>query len=293
MHVLLATDGSAPSDDAAAVLRAEALPAGSTLEVLTVIERYRTLTDGGEDAVELTEAAAREAEGNVTRCAATFERPGLAVSTKVRIGRATEEITAEAELFGADLVVLGSRGRGALASTLLGSVAAGVIDRAPCPVLAVRGSKVDRILIGDDGSTLAAAAVDFLTSSHFFPRAHLDVLGVVEFGPPLAVGGEWYGQTVDALQKDLKGCVERSAARLRDAGYDARSEVIVGTPAPALAAEAKGRATSLMVLGSHGRTGMARVLLGSVARGVLTHVPCSVLIVRARRAAPVEASASR
>jgi nucleotide-binding universal stress UspA family protein len=77
-----------------------------------------------------------------------------------------------------------------------------------------------------------------------------------------------------------------AAAALRESGFDAQSEVESGSPAPAIVAFADAWKADLVVMGSHGRTGVARLLLGSVARNVLHHASCSVLVVR-RHADPV------
>jgi nucleotide-binding universal stress UspA family protein len=73
---------------------------------------------------------------------------------------------------------------------------------------------------------------------------------------------------------------EDAAAALRSSAFDAQAEVRSGSPAPTIVAFAEEWQADLVIMGSHGRTGVARLLLGSVARSVLHHAGCSVLVVR-------------
>jgi nucleotide-binding universal stress UspA family protein len=77
-----------------------------------------------------------------------------------------------------------------------------------------------------------------------------------------------------------------AAATLGAAGFGAHSDVRAGSPAPTIVAFTREWDADLVIMGSHGRTGLARLLLGSVARNVLYHASCSVLVVR-RQADPV------
>ena len=71
-----------------------------------------------------------------------------------------------------------------------------------------------------------------------------------------------------------------AAAKAEAAGVAATIDVVVGKPAPAIAGEAEKRGTDLIVMGTHGRSGLAHLVLGSVAETVLRTAPCPVLTVR-------------
>jgi len=73
--------------------------------------------------------------------------------------------------------------------------------------------------------------------------------------------------------------IDAAAALLMDAGREVVSEVLYGRPGPRIAEEARTHAVDLIVIGSRGRTGLGRTLLGSVAGDVLASASCSVLIV--------------
>jgi nucleotide-binding universal stress UspA family protein len=96
-----------------------------------------------------------------------------------------------------------------------------------------------------------------------------------------------YGQVVDAYAADLRQAktehqriADDASARLRDAGRTADAGMRVGDAAAEVIAAAAERGADLIVLGSRGRTGVTRLLLGSVARNVLSGSGASVLVVR-------------
>jgi nucleotide-binding universal stress UspA family protein len=104
------------------------------------------------------------------------------------------------------------------------------------------------------------------------------------------------GRTADVASADRDAAADNllehdtiaaeAAATLRAVGFTAESEVRAGSPASVIVAFANDWDADLVIMGSHGRTGLARLLLGSVARNVLHHASCSVLVVR-RHADPV------
>ena len=145
MKVLLAIDGSRHSDVALEEVASRDWPAGTEIEILTVVHsgwpllpdpsfimaaaHVVTMRDRQHDAPELLNSAADQ-----LRAAA----PGLVVTTKVLEGTPHEMIVQEADEWAADLIVLGSHGRGPVKRALLGSVATAVAAEAPCAVEIVR-----------------------------------------------------------------------------------------------------------------------------------------------------------
>lgn len=143
MKILLAIDGSACSDLAVSEVAWRPWPAGSVVRVLSVIEPVAVATpeamlpsDCYFDAME------RAARDDVRRAVSKIRRgliPRLKVETVVCAGHPKQIILDEAEVWGADLVVLGSHGRGLAGRLLLGSVSQAVVLNAKCPVEIVRG----------------------------------------------------------------------------------------------------------------------------------------------------------
>ncbi len=105
---------------------------------------------------------------------------------------------------------------------------------------------------------------------------------VVDFVSGVAAPSEMEGQS----RKDAEDLVSSIAKRLRAAGLQAETAVVQGDPRAAILDDAASWSADLIVLGSHGYTGITRLLLGSVAQSVVAHAPCSVEVVRTKVAAP-------
>jgi nucleotide-binding universal stress UspA family protein len=232
-----------------------------------------------EDAME---AEARRIAITVARRLAA---PDITVQTKVVLGRAATAILGEASALDADLIVLGNRGRGPFESAVLGSVSAEVIDHSPRAVLVARRERADRILLGEDGSPSAAVAADTVRRWSVLHGGRVRVLSVADIDPQ---GNPWLqgaarGEALDAglakVHQEHEALAARTAAGLRAAGLQAESEVEDGGPAHRLVETSVNWDADLIVVGTHGQTGLKRLLFGSVARAVLYHAPCSVLIV--------------
>jgi len=309
MHILFATDGSDSAGVAAELIAGLTWPDDLAVDVVHVIPGTAELFDGTWPAIALGEAdqiervlhaeAQRVVEEAVTR----LDAPGRTVRTTVRVGRAAALIADEAGRFHADLVVMGSRGLGGLQSLLLGSVSNEVVDRSPAPVLIARGATIRRVVLAVDGSHISDSAAALVGAWPVFRGAEITVLSVADTRFPWWSGVdstgtnyEAYAETADLERQGHESAAAEVAAGLRNGGLDARSRFREGRPTDEILDAAAKIGADLIVVGSRGQTGLRRMLLGSVARDVLHHAPCSVLI--AREAAPVapvetDASASR
>ena len=187
-----------------------------------------------------------------------------------------------------DLVVVGSRGHGTIATMVLGSTAAEIVDHAPCPVLVSRGSSLGTIAFADDGSSSARTAEGVLASWPIFASHQVSVITVAETAVPVAAGFtpglydqvlESYTRSVDAARDASASEVRVAARRLTDAGLRAEAVALEGDPAGEIVRYAAGHTIDTIVMGTRGHTGLARLLLGSVARNVLLHATTSVLVV--------------
>ena len=295
MRVLVAIDGSEAAAQAIDLIAAVDWPSGTAVQVVEAVETAAELFGGPWPALALVQSESLEAEirldadATVGRAAERLARPGLAVDTAVLRGRPATAIVEEARTTNANLVVLGSRGHGTIETMLLGSVSAEVIDHSPVPVLVARGSRIERVVLAWDGSSYAARAADLVRDWPIFAGSTVRVVSVSDVGLPWQAGfaetesaelARIYAETAEASRARHFGLAREMADRLRAAGRSAEPEAREGKAASEILAAADAWGADLVVLGTHGRTGLARLLIGSVARNVLHHAACSVLVVR-------------
>jgi nucleotide-binding universal stress UspA family protein len=246
---------------------------GAALEICTVVERERMVAELGDwpAAAQLIAELAASAETQLEarrRETATLVPDVQAVS----LGGASawNAIVKEAERFGADLVVMGAGAR----AHLLGSVAERVARHAPCSVLVVAGPAppLARVL----------GAVDFSPPSRLAMLAAGDV--AAERGATLALvhvvsapGPELAAMARAGAEDRLRAWAAEVAPR---AGTKVEWSVGDGPVADGILERARAGGHDLVVLGTHGRTGIARALLGSVAERVIRRAERAVLVVR-------------
>ena len=299
MRILLAVDGSVCSDRATELVSTLALPAESTVRIVSVQQPYvdvLALSWGsvGEspEAIETEEETeSRHHREVIQRAEVALAQPGLAVEGFLLRGRAATAIVDEAKAMRADLVVVGSRGHGTIATMVLGSTAAEIVDHAPCPVLVARGSTLGSVAFADDGSKTARSAERVLTDWSIFGGMPVSVITVAETAVPVAAGFtpglydqvlESYATSVDEAREEVRKEADSEVAKLAQAGHRSEPVILEGDPAGEICRYATEHEVGTLVLGTRGHTGLARMVLGSVARNVLLHAHCSVLIVRDR-----------
>ena len=297
MRILLAVDGSVCSDRATQLVASLPLPPGSAVRVVAVLQPFA-------DALALSYAAAGDASANmeseeerdarhlreaIGRAETALRRDGITVDGFLVRGRPASSIVDEAGGMNADLVVVGSRGHGTIATMVLGSTAAEIVDHAPCPVLVARGASLGSLVFADDGSPSARGAEAILTSWPIFAGSHVGVVTVAEVAVPVAAGFtpglydqvlESYSKSVDEVRGESAEESTAAAHRLGAAGLEAEAVALEGDAAAEIVRYATAHGIGTVVMGTRGRTGFARLILGSVARNVLLHAHCSVLIVR-------------
>jgi nucleotide-binding universal stress UspA family protein len=187
----------------------------------------------------------------------------------------------------ADLIVMATHGRGPLSRFGPGSVAEELIRRAPMPVLLVRpGPKApgmipepvqENILIPLDGSTLAEQVLEPALDLARLMEARCTLVRVI--APRSAAGGRTSNGPPDRTAAEAY--LERVGARVREHGLELHTRVVVARhAAEAILEEAKRGPADLIALATHGRGGIRRMLLGSVADKVLQGATLPVLVFR-------------
>ena len=133
-----------------------------------------------------------------------------------------------------------------------------------------------KILLAIDGSEFAEAITKAVIAQYPTRDSEIRVLHVVE--PTESCG--YPVLTPESQTKQGQELVDRVAKTLRTAGFRVNAEVLVGEARAAIIDSANEWHADVIVLGSHGRTALARFLLGSVSSAVMRHAPCSVQVVR-------------
>ncbi len=211
-------------------------------------------------------------------------------------GEVVSEIAAER---GAELIVIGTHGHTGLQRFLLGSVATAVLRHAPCDVLVCR-SGLDASTPGEPAPfSRPLVATDFSASAG---RALRNAAALTAAGAPIEIihawqlpAGSWgatlLGQTRfpwstvrDAVLVSAQTQADKLVAGSADLGHPLHVQLVQGPAQSVITAAAESGGHDLIAIGTHGHRGFRRLLLGSVAEGVIRHAPCSVLVAHGEHA---------
>ena len=198
-----------------------------------------------------------------------------------QIGNPADVVLETARSAHADLVTVGTRGRGRMAEMFLGSVSHRVVQHSNCASLVVRGDpgRIRRVLVAIEGQEDAIRLRSWLTAHRFNESVEMSLLSVVPVphlgDPTLAYG---YAAWTDEMERYAQEQVRETAEALGGLYKVTATDVLKGDAADQIAKASQD--AELVVIGSHGRRGMERFLLGSVSHAVLHHVSCPVLVIR-------------
>ena len=274
--ILVCTDGSPDSEGAITAALQLAKATGSMvvlLEVIFYLAGYElqspdTLVSPmvNLELMQIQETAANE---RLETWRAEAAREGVTLEPRVRTGSsAYEGILEEAGETQPDLIIMGRHGYTGLTRLLMGSVTARVIGHSPCHVLvAPRGVPLsfERLLVASDGSPFSEAAWN-------------EALSLAK-----AMGSALIGVAVATSDRDIPTATEavrHLEAAASQQGITLDTMILTGRPEEGIVKAAEFKQASLIVVGSHGRTGLKRLLMGSVAERVIGHAKCPVLVVK-------------
>ncbi|MFM8411750.1 MAG: universal stress protein [Alphaproteobacteria bacterium] len=211
------------------------------------------------------------------------------VETAIEIGPASATILTAARRFAADLVVAGTRGLTGWKKLLLGSTAAQVVRGAECPVLVVHPEdagtprRIRTVLVPTDFSEDATRAVEAairilgrgrderIVLLHAF---HVPIEFVAPLPAPVLLDDRSQAHTTARI------ATEKIASRVRESGLGVEIRVVEGYPPEEIVRAARDTGADLVAMGTHGRSGWKRLVLGSTAERVLPSAPCPVLTVQ-------------
>lgn len=213
--------------------------------------------------------------------------PGGTFRVIVDTGSPDAAIVRAADEVKATLVVVSSRGTTGLDRLLLGSVAERVVRYAHCPVLVARPhERTGQVLAATDFSEASVPAVGVAAEEARARGARLTVLHSLDVLPSPAFawgapfGASWVVPPPELVEQVQKSAVEALRSTMERFGAEGDTLTPTGDAATAILAAARTLPADLVVLATRGRTGIARMVLGSVAESVVRLAPCSVLAVR-------------
>ncbi len=284
-NLLLSTDGSEFSEGAVREAIGLAKTCSSRLVALSVVEtnpEYETM------APKLVESEIEKARVQLETVRDRARNENVECETVVRQGEDSYRfIIEEARKSRAEMIILGRRGRTGLKRLMMGSVTAKVIGHAPCNVLVVpRAAKIElrRILAATDGSRYSETACLEAIGIARRTGARMTVASVVpsEAASPFdIVHSEMQrGLIAEREQEAAESSVKNIKEIAGKEGLPVEGVILEGRPYEAILHEAGEKRADLIVLGSHGRTGLEKLLMGSVTERVIGLADCAVLVVK-------------
>ncbi|HET7113414.1 MAG TPA: universal stress protein [Pyrinomonadaceae bacterium] len=285
MKLLIAVDSGISAEVLVDAVRKRPWPDGTTAHVLSIVADMDVPTEVwreegyGKNAVR-TEMQTRGEQ--INPAVERLKEHGIPTELVVARGDARHLIPYFARKWSSDLILVRAHVRKDLTHWMLGSVARAVVGDAPCTVQIVRDLSEERahtresarrVLLATDGSETSTAAAQALAGWPWPKQSEFKIVSVEE---PWAikqsrVGGNEQAQEAVASAKQV----------LASGALEAIGEVLSGNPKEVILEEARKWDADLIVVGSHGRRGFKRFLLGSVSEAVAMNAHCSVVVVRA------------
>lgn len=266
--ILLAVDNSPYSEGAIREAIKFASKCSSKIYASMTIETNPEYETIGSNVFEKEE---KEATAYLDAIKARAAKEGVACETMLNESMdASQAIVEEATAKKADMIVIGRHGRKGVAKALLGEVAAKVIAQAPCKVLVVpRAAHIEykNILVATDGSMHALAALDEAIAIAKQCGSRIIALSAIRDDSELQSHSKYANEAAEKAKKE---------------GIEAEAITLTGRSFNAIVETAGGRGVDLVVMGTYGKTGLKKVLMGSSTEKVIGSAGCGVLVVKSQ-----------
>jgi hypothetical protein len=285
--LLLATDGSQFSEGAIREAIRLAKRCSSKLSAISVIEtnpEYETI------APQLLEKAEKAARAHLESLQARAKKEGVECATSILEGEDSYNFIAEeAAKNKISMIIMGRRGRTGLKRLVMGSTTARVIGHAPCNVLVVPSAaqvEFKNILVATDGSRYATAAASEAIGIAKKNNSNLVVVAVVpsESTQPMDIVHSQMSRDVIAASEltSAENSAKAVKAAAQKEGVPVEAFILGGKPADAIVQTAREKNIDVIMIGSHGKTGIDKLLMGSVTERTIVLATCAVLVVKGK-----------
>ncbi len=287
MKITLAIDGSLSSQLAVQALAHLAPPEELDLvHAITLPDfNYAMITPElrQEFQAEIETKLRKEGEGILTQAKEELPADFPQAQEIHQTGHPVDVILETAQSAKSDLIILGARGLGQVKELMLGSTSHRVLMHAPCSTMVIKEPvlRLKKILLPVEGEEDIKTALQFLELNPFRDAVDIDVLAVwpqPQLAWPVSLGQSKILelQAIEEAQDRMRPVTNK----LTRMNYTAEAKVGMGDPAFAILEQAKSSQADLILMGTHGRGGLARFFMGSVSHSVLHQSNCPVLIVR-------------
>lgn len=292
-RILCPTDFSECSGAAVTYAAALAASYGARLRLLYVLSPFPLVAPAADLPIDSRVWLSLETQGreDLDAEARRIRRPGVDIETEMRQGDAVTEILHAADEWQADLVVLGTHGRGGFERLVLGSVAEKVLRKAACavttvPVVAAAAvadgvARIAHVLCAHDGSAASAAGVDYAVTLATRTGATLTMAAVVEALPDgHEFSGDEYARYRAGREAHAREALDRAVPAEVRVRCNVHDRIVYGHPAQQILEVAAQERPDLLVMGVRGRGVVDLAVFGSTTNLVVRHAPCPVLTVR-------------
>jgi nucleotide-binding universal stress UspA family protein len=295
-RVLVPYDGSEPAK-AALKLAIALAKGGASVFVTTVVDEIAAIEESADGAgidpspvmEALDEEGQAEQDDAIAQCRAAGITPVAAIVHDTPVGGILQSVDRNKN----DLVIMGTHARDGLARTFLGSTTEGVLRLSGVPVLTVRvadhvaDAPFASIVVAIDDSDPSRAAAAVAATLKRTENATVTATYAVDTTALYRNAGN-FGFNPEEIEEEMKddgASIVRAALARADLPADTAVEVVEGEPVEAIVGVAEKRHATLIVTGTHGRRGIRRFVLGSVAEHLVRSSPIPVLVVPVPREA--------
>jgi nucleotide-binding universal stress UspA family protein len=298
MRLLLAVDSIKTLDILLNQITARSWPSGTETRVLSVVEDgevpLETWREEGYGVAAVRKEMRRRGEQITALAIDRLRAIGIPAEVKVMRGNPEFLISFAARKWSADLIVIRAHNRTDFRNWMLGSVAKSVVESAPCSVEVVRSNdeadpfainRSMRILLATDGSDVSLAASQTVAETIWPADTEVKVVSVVN---PMIYSLEEIGFLRGKGTDRAHRTIGETINVLRSRPLNISGEVMAGRTAERIIDRAKNWQADLIVVGTHQRQGLKRLLLGSTSAAVAKRAHCSVSVIGGHGAGPRE-----